>query len=609
MTTLFGAIPGSEGVHFTVCAPGQQQLALVLDDGPEQAMLRDARGVFSLHVPGASAGQRYRLRTAQGLRPDPASRYQPEGPLGPSQVVDAAAFQWTDREWRGIDPPNRHVFYEMHVGTFTREGTFAAARERLSHLADVGITTIEVMPLAEFSGRFGWGYDGVLLFAPTRNYGTPDDVRRFVDEAHRLGMAVILDVVYNHFGPVGNCVPEFIPAVQGTPGEWGDSINYDGEGSDLVREFMRQNAAYWIRDFHFDGLRLDATQAIHDTSDEHIVSELCRVAREAAPERHVFIVGESESQDTRLLKGTGAYADGLDALWNEDWHHSAFVALTGRRQAYLTDYQGNAQEFASMARHGFLYQGQWYSWQKKTRGGFALGLPSTRIVAFLENHDQVANTGVGDRLYQEVQQARWRAMTALLLLGPQMPLIFQGAEFGSSRHFSYFADHEGELAAAVKKGRMEFLAQFPNLATPEMQAAVPDPAALATFEGGKLCDSERSADTPLLRLHRDLLALRRTDAILQLLGTGEVSVESSAPTEEVLLIRYVGRTSGRLLIVNFGDDYTSPMNDPLYAPRPGSAWSALWSSEQPQYGGHGDVLHTDAGPWLIRAASAALLAN
>lgn len=609
MTTLFGAIPDATGVQFTICAPGQEQLALVLDDGPEQPMARDARGVFSLHVAGSRAGQRYRLRTAQGLRPDPASRFQPEGPLGPSQVVDAGAFEWTDQAWRGVEAPHRHVFYEMHVGTFTREGTFAAARERLSHLVDVGITTIEVMPLAEWAGRFGWGYDGVLLFSPTRNYGTPDDVRRFVDEAHRLGLAVILDVVYNHFGPVGNCVPEFIPAVQGDPGEWGDSINYDGEGSDLVREFMLQNAAYWIRDFHFDGLRLDATQAIHDSSDEHIVSELCRTAREAAPDRHIFIVGESESQDTRLLKGTGAYADGLDALWNEDWHHSAFVALTGRRQAYCTDYQGTAQEFASMARHGFLYQGQWYSWQKKPRGGFALGLPSSRIVAFLENHDQVANTGLGDRLYQEVQQARWRAMTALLLLGPQMPLLFQGAEFGSSRHFSYFADHEGDLAAAVKKGRGEFLAQFPNLATPEMQAAVPDPAAVSTFEDAKLCDEERCADGPLLRLHRDLLALRRTDPILQLLGTQEVSVESSAPTDEVLLIRYVGRSSGRLLVVNLGDDYTSPMNDPLYAPRPGSSWSVLWSSEQPQYGGHGDVLRPEAGPWLIRAASAALLAN
>lgn len=607
--TSFGAVPQDDGVLFRVWAPAQPAVALVLEGGDDRPMRSDDDGFFSLHVPDARPGQRYQFRLTQGLRPDPASRFQPEGPLGPSQIVDPRGFTWTDQDWPGVGPRHRHVLYEMHIGTFTSEGTFAAAIQRLPHLVDVGITTLEVMPLAEFPGRFGWGYDGAYLYAPTRLYGSPDDVRAFVNEAHRLGLAVILDVVYNHFGPVGNFFPDFSPSVHGAPGEWGDSINYDGEGSGPVRRFMAENAAYWIRDFHFDGLRLDATQAIVDASPEHIISEICRAARDAAGGRPVFIVGESEPQDTRLLQDTGAYPDGLDALWNEDWHHSAFVALTGRREAYFTDYYGTAAEFAAMARHGTLYQGQHYSWQKKPRGGFALGLPSSRFVNFLENHDQVANTGLGSRLYQHVDRARWRAMTALLLLGPAMPMIFQGAEFGSSRHFTYFADQDDDLARLVERGRREFLGQFPSLANAEMQQALPRASDVENFEQCKLLDAERGGDHGLLHLHRDLLALRREDAVLRDVGTDAVHIESSAPAEEVLLVRYVSQHGHRLLVVNIGDDHESPMNDPLLAPVPGTCWETRWSSDRPQYGGAGSTPFTNAGHWLMRGGSATLLAD
>ena len=609
MTVCFGPTVSDRGTTFQVWGPAHASMSLVLDPNREIAMSRNGDGYFSVEVPGVGAGQRYWYKLPQGLRPDPASRWQPEGPLGPSEVVDARGFPWTDSGWPGAGPAHRHVFYEMHVGTFTREGTWAAAIERLPRLAEVGITTLEVMPIAEFAGRFGWGYDGVQLFAPTRLYGTPDDVRRFVDAAHAHGLAVILDVVYNHFGPVGNFLPEFSRTFLGKPGEWGDTINYDNEGSGPVREFMKQNAAYWIREFHFDGLRMDAVNAIEDASSEHIVSEICAAAREAGGKRTVFIVGECESQDSRLLRERGAYRDGLDAMWNEDWHHAAMVALTGRRHAYLTDYRGDAHEFASMARHGFLYQGQWYSWQKKGRGTYSIGLPSRCFVSFLENHDQVANTGLGGRLQETVDAARWRAMTALLLLGPALPLLFQGEEFGSTRPFTYFADHQGELGAAVEKGRLQFLSQFPTLRTPDIQSAIPKPGELATFERCKLSDEERWSDSPLGRLHHDLLRLRRDDAVLRDVGTPGVAIESSALTPSIVVLRYLADVQHRLLVVNVADDCRCPMNDPLLAPLAGTRWTQLWSSEQVRYGGPGVTSVPDADSWIIPAGTALLLAS
>jgi maltooligosyltrehalose trehalohydrolase len=606
MTYQFGAVTTDRGARFRVWAPAQERIAVALD-GTELPMKRESNGFFALEIPGARAGQRYWYRTAQGLRPDPASRYQPEGPLGPSELVDPGNFAWTDRDWQGAGPAHRHVFYEMHIGTFTREGTWQAAIERLPRLADVGVTTLEVMPIASFPGRFGWGYDGVQLYAPTHQYGTPTDVRRFVNEAHRHGLAVILDVVYNHLGPVGNYFAEFAPGINGEPGEWGDSINYDGPDSQPVRDFMTENAAYWIREFRFDGLRLDAVQALHDESPEHIVSAICRAARAAAGARRIFIAGECESQDARFLKDAGAYPDGLDAIWNEDRHHAAVVRLTGRRQAYFTDYKGSAPEFASMARHGFLYQGQWYSWQKKPRGTSALGRPSSCFVNFLENHDQVANTGVGHRLHRAAAPATSRAMTALLLLGPGLPLLFQGQEFGSSRPFAYFADHEGELAAAVENGRLEFIAQFPNLASRAAQALIPHPADPATFARCKLDDVERNADSASARLHRDLLALRREDPVVSNVGTESVRVETSAPAEDTVLVRYLAAGAHRLLIVNLGDDVLLPMNDPLLAPARGGGWTHLWSSEHPDYDGAGVIPFLEANPWRIPGRSASLI--
>jgi maltooligosyltrehalose trehalohydrolase len=436
----------------------------------------------------------------------------------------------------------------------------------------------------------------------------PDDVRHFVNAAHERGLAVILDVVFNHFGPVGNFLRDFAPPFFGKPGEWGDSISYDAPDAGPVRAFVIENAAYWIGEFHFDGLRFDATHGINDSSSEHIVSEMCAAARAAAGDRRLFLVGESEPQDTRLLRGSGMYRDGLDAIWNEDWHHAAFVALTGRREAYFTDYRGTAGEFAAMARHGFLYQGQWYTWQEQPRGGTALGLKGGSIVNFLENHDQVANTGPGWRLSTHVDAALWRALTTLLLVGPQIPMLFQGQEFASSRPFTYFADHEGDLGEAVAKGRMEFLSQFPSLTTQEMQALVKRPSDKAAFEQCRLEHDERRSHASSVRLHRDLLRLRAEDEVLSRLGSEEVQVESSSPTETLLLVRYVSRHGDRLLVVNFGSDYLSPMNDPLLAPPRGMAWRDLWASEHPDYGNSAARPLAVDGAWLVRARSATILA-
>jgi maltooligosyltrehalose trehalohydrolase len=605
-----GAIVTSTGVSFRVWAPAQERVSLVIEGLDDIEMHADKGGYFTADVRDARAGQHYRYRLKDGLRPDPVSRFQPDGPLGPSMIVDPRGFAWTDQGWKGIADRHRHVIYEMHIGTFTSEGTWRAAERHLEQLRRIGITTLEVMPIAEFSGDFGWGYDGVHMFAPTRLYGTPDDVRHFIDCAHAAGLAVVLDVVYNHFGPVGNFIAQFSDTFLGQAGEWGDSINFDGPGSSGVREFVVENAAYWIAEFHFDGLRLDATHAMHDRSQEHIVSELARGARGAAGSRPILIVAESESQETRLLRDGGCFKDGVDAIWNEDWHHAAFVALTGHRQAYFTDYQGTANEFASMARHGFLYQGQWYTWQKHGRGGFALGLPGASFVTFLENHDQVANTGPGHRLFHHVNQAQWRTLTAMLLLGPGIPLLFQGQEFASTRPFAYFAHHDGELADAVRRGRGEFLSQFPALAGEQMQRRIPEPSSRETFEVAKLrIDEDSRRHQWAVRLHTDLLRLRREDPVFARLGTREVQVESSAPTPHVLLLRYISSDGERLLVVNLGADHLSAMNDPLLASRPGARWQRLWSSEHPDYGGGGGFSFQEEGQWMLAGSSAMLLGS
>src|SRR5579862_4024545 len=369
------------GTYFRVWAPKCKRVFVqfgegdLQQNGQEVDLTAEFGGYFSGHIQAAAPGMLYWFKLPNGRFPDPASRFQPEGPHGPSQIIDPSQFSWHDRDWRGISRSGQ-VIYELHIGTFTATGTWAAAQQELPELAKLGITTIEVMPVAEFPGRFGWGYDGVDLFAPTRLYGRPDDFRRFVEGAHALGLGVILDVVYNHFGPDGNYLKNFSDTyfTDRYQNEWGEAINFDGEHCEPVREFFCANAAYWIDEFHLDGLRLDATQQMFDASPENIHIALVRSVRKAAGARSTFVVAENEPQNATLVRPVDQGGYGLDAIWNDDWHHSAMVALSGHAEAYYSDFKGSPQEFISAAKWGFLYQGQRSRWQKKTRGSAAFGV-------------------------------------------------------------------------------------------------------------------------------------------------------------------------------------------------------------------------------------------
>ena len=523
-------------------------------------------------------------------------------------VVDPAAFAWTDDSWTGVSIEGQ-VIYELHIGTFTPAGTFRAAIEKLPLLAELGVTVLEIMPVADFAGRFGWGYDGVNEFAPTRLYGTPDDFRAFVDAAHGLGLAVILDVVYNHLGPDGNYLTKFASSYfSKKPTEWGEAINFDGEQSGPVREFFVTNARYWIEEFHLDGLRLDATQQIFDDSTPHILAEVVDAVRDGGGARRTLVIGENEPQIARLVRPSDKGGYGLDALWNDDFHHSAIVAATGRSEAYYSGYQGTAQEFVSAVKYGFLYQGEWYRWQKQGRGTLSLDLAPTRFVAFTQNHDQVANSQSGERLHQETSPGRYRALTALLLLAPQTPMLFQGQEFAASSPFMFFADHEPELARLVRTGRHTFLSQFPSIAT-ETCDELPDPADESTFTRCKLDWSERERNSHIVALHRDLLRLRRADAALR--AQTVHGVDGAVLGEQSFVLRFFGpRGDDRLLLVNLGPRvHLDPMPEPLLAPRcRGTHWVNVLSTDAAAYGGWGTPPVDTAGDgWWLPAECAVLL--
>ena len=605
-------VPG-EGTHFRLWAPICTRIEVVIEGGEATELRAEGKGWFSGLVRGAFGGTRYRYRIdgEPSLFPDPASRFQPGGPHGPSEIIDPHTFVWHDLEWAGVQAEGQ-VLYEIHIGTFTPEGTWAAAIGRLPELVDIGVTAVCVMPVADFPGRFGWGYDGVCLYAPTRLYGAPDDMRRFVDAAHKQGLGVILDVVYNHFGPDGNYIrefaPQFLSKIHKT--EWGEPFNFDGLDSGPVREFFIANAGYWIDEFHIDGLRLDATQAIFDDSPEHLIAALQKQVRQAARGRATFIMGENEPQEADLVKPVEEGGFGLDALWNDDLHHSARVALTGKNEGYFTDYLGAPQELVSAAKWGFLYQGQQYRWHRRRRGTPAFGVPRNRFVCFIENHDQVANSGRGLRIHQLTSPGRYRAVTAYLLLGPGTPMLFQGQEYASTKPFLYFADHYPELAALVHGGRREAMRRFRSLAGPEGQKLIPDPANPATFEACKLDPAERSSRGETLALHKDLLALRNADCALRAGHTGGYMDGAVLGTNAFVLRFFHPDAGDRLLIVNLGRDLLlEPAPEPLLAPPArGSHWHPIWSSEDPKYGGQGTApLDTDDN-WQIPGEAAVLLA-
>jgi maltooligosyltrehalose trehalohydrolase len=612
-----GAEVQAGGVHFRVWAPTSKRVAVLVGENelPPSAPIfplePEGDGYFSGLVEKVGTGALYKFRLDAGDFPDPFSRFQPQGPHGPSQVVDPGAYRWGDAAWRGVGREGQ-VVYEMHVGTFTPEGTWDAAAEQLGALAGLGITVLEVMPVAEFPGRFGWGYDGVDLFAPTRLYGPPDRFRAFVDRAHAHGIGVILDVVYNHFGPDGCYLRCFSPDyfTDRYENEWGDAINFDGPNNGPVREFFLANAGYWMEEFHLDGLRLDATQSIHDSSPEHILAQISRRVREAGKGRATYIINENEPQHVKLVKPFAEGGYGMDALWNDDFHHSAIVTLTGRSEAYYMDYRGTPQEFISMAKYGYLYQGQRYKWQKKRRGTPSLKLHPSHFVTFIQNHDQVANSLCGKRIHELASPGNLRAMTALMLLGPGTPMLFQGQEFAASSPFLYFADHNPELARMVAAGRRQFLEQFPSSAClgSELDRILAQPESEATFLRCKLDHSEREKNIETYRLHRDLLALRRKDPVLREPRRG--GLDGAVLSDRALVLRFFGEVADddRLLLVNFGSDlHLDPAPEPLLAPIEGRKWRTKWSSEDPAYAGCGTpVLETEEN-WRLPGQIAVLL--
>jgi maltooligosyltrehalose trehalohydrolase len=609
---------GENRTHFRVWAPKAQHVDLVLEGNAAKSAKRtfhplaaEEEGYFSgVANVGVGACYRFRVNNAENFHPDPASRFQPDGPHGSSCVVDPAMFQWSDSQWSGVKLKGQ-TMYEMHIGTFTMEGTWRAAAEQLAELARIGITVVEMMPIADFPGKFGWGYDGVDLFAPTHLYGTPDDLRAFVNRSHSIGVGVILDVVYNHFGPDGNYLAVYSSdyLTRGKENDWGDSINFDGPNSGPVREFFITNGRYWIEEFRFDGFRFDATQSILDNSDEYIVGAIGRAARQAAGARSIILVAENERQEAGLLRPRSEGGDDLDAVWNDDFHHSAVVALSGRREAYYTDYLGSPQEFISAAKYGYLFQGQPYVWQEAPRGTPTFGAPPEAFVAFIENHDQVSNTAAGERLRFQTSPGRYRAMTALLLLGPWTPLLFQGQEFAASTTFTFFTDTgDGPMREAIRKGRFEFLAQFPSLAADEVQKRLPVPSDPGVFANSKLDFSEREKNKHFYDMHVELLRLRREDSRFREQKSDGVDGAVLGPKSFVLRYFSDGGADDRLLVVNLGERQTlAPIPEPLLAPPLGLEWETLWSSESIRYGGLGVTTVATQDSWTLPAEAAVAL--
>ncbi len=505
------------GARFRVWAPAESAVKLrVARHAAPLPMKKLPAGWHQVDLRDVIAGDRYAFELADGaVAPDPASRFQPDDVHGWSELMPESHYPWSV-PWKGR-PWEELVICELHVGTFTPEGTFRAVIDKLDHLACSGITAIEIMPVADFPGRRNWGYDGVFLYAPDSSYGRPDDLRALVDAAHERGIAVLLDVVYNHFGPEGNYLPRLAPAFftnkHSTP--WGAAINFDDAQSGTVREFFVQNAVYWLREFHLDGLRLDAVHAIHDDSVTHLLDDIAQEVREAIPDRPVHLVLENEENDTRPLLQNRHGKQRYTAQWNDDIHHTLHVAATGEANAYYEEYRGNDTLLARSIAEGFAFQGEVMKFRGRARGKPSKALPPSAFVSFLQNHDQVGNRAFGERLTQLATPQALRAVAAVQLLAPQVPMLFMGEEWGTRQPFQFFCDFHGELADAVRKGRREEFKRFPEFADPVMRERIPDPQAESTFLNSRLRWDERSLPehAATLRWYQRALAVRRAHIV------------------------------------------------------------------------------------------------
>ncbi|MGH8508572.1 MAG: malto-oligosyltrehalose trehalohydrolase [Gammaproteobacteria bacterium] len=572
----FGAEVLPDGVRFRLWAPAARDVSLCLrTPHGERALAMPAIGAgwFDLVTADAHAGSRYRYQIDGGIKvPDPASRFNPDDVHGPSEVIDPVAYEWGDAEWRGR-PWHGAVVYELHVGTFTPEGTFAGLERRLNHLADLGVTAIELMPIAAFPGRRNWGYDGVLLFAPDAGYGTPDDLKRLIQAAHARSLMVFLDVVYNHFGPEGNYLhayaPPFFTERYHTP--WGAAINYDGEASRTVRDFFVHNALYWLEEFHLDGLRFDAVHAICDDSSPDILEEIGSAVR-AGPgrSRYVHLVLENEHNAAHYLRPMGCY----DAQWNDDLHHALHVLVSDEHDGYYADYADRPiWHLGRCLAEGFAYQGDPSPFrQGALRGEPSRDLPPTAFISFMHNHDQIGNRAFGERLTHIADPQRVRTAVAILLLAPQPPLMFMGEEWAASTPFLYFCDFQGDLAIAVTQGRRREFSRYAKFSDPEAQAGIPNPNDPATYIQSVLNWSEIDHDPHRehLAVFRELLALRRLAITPRLAEIPSAHAAFTLIGTRGLQVAWILGDGARLsLLANLARDplsgVTTPLGSSLYA--------------------------------------------
>jgi len=548
----FGTELQADGtVRFRLWAPLHQEVKIELD-GETMAMEGVEEGWHQLITDRAQVGSRYRFVLPDGLRvPDPASRYQPADVHGPSEVIDPAAYVWRDAGWTGRPWPEA-IVYELHIGAFTPQGTFRAAIAKLEHLAALGVTAIEIMPIGDFPGRRNWGYDGVLPYAPDSSYGRPEDLKALVEAAHIRGLTVLLDVVYNHFGPEGAYIHAIAPQIftdrHDTP--WGAAINFDGPNSRPVREFVIHNALYWLEEFYLDGLRLDAVHAIVEDSPKHLLEELAERVRAAAPHRQVHLILENEeNQSQHLLRGDNGQPHWYTAQWNDDVHHVLHAAASGETKGYYADYNGDTNKLGRALAEGFAFQGELMPYRGRPRGTPSANLPPIGFVSFVQNHDQVGNRAFGDRVTDFAPVAAVRAITAVYLLLPQIPMLFMGEEWGAAQPFPFFGDFGPDLADAVRDGRREEFARFPEFRDRKMRERIPDPMAEATFASAKLRwdDIERMPHAEWLDWYRRILAVRRAEIVphlaeirtggrYEVLGAGAVLVRWTLGASRMLVL-------------------------------------------------------------------------
>lgn len=540
-----GALVQPDGVEFRVWATGAQQVEVILhNQGRAVALAQDGQGYWVGLVPGVSPGERYRYRLdGDKIRPDPASRWQPDGVHGASAVVDPA-FAWRDQTWQGL-PLEALVIYELHVGTFTPEGTFDAVIAKLPYLRDLGVTAIELLPVADFPGRWNWGYDGVNLFAPSRAYGGPDGLRRLVDAAHAEGLAVLLDVVYNHLGPDGNYLrdfaPEYFTSEHVTP--WGEAINFAVEP---VRNFFVQNALLWAREYHLDGLRLDAVHAILDDSEKFILQYMAEHVRAMLPpERHFLFIAEDGRNEAKLVTPVASGGYGLDGVWADDFHHQMRVLLAGDRDGYFSDYRPLIADLVQTLQMGWFHIGQFSTYNKAPRGTPVGRTTPPQFVHCLQNHDQIGNRPLGGRLAHDISPAAYKAAVALLLLSPYTPLLFQGQEWAASTPWLYFTDHHAELGKLVTEGRRKEFATFAGFAADN----IPDPQDPSTFERSKLewAELNEPMHQAMHALHRRLVELRRHPALG---GRSRSAFHAAVLSDQMLCLRRTHADATILLITN-----------------------------------------------------------